>query len=326
MDILTEVPEPAWREFLDRVPGASIFQGPELKRVHEKTKGYRPLVVAVAMGNDIQALLASTVISYGPGRLSRFTARVVAIGGPLGTASAFPALLAAHDSLAARLALLSQVRNLEPPPERAPFEGAGYRWEDHLNYLIDLSRGEEAVRASMSKERRKGIARADRSGLELAEFRATDMKGCYELVKSTYSRAGVPLADPSLFEAAHEVLVPEGHLWVLAAVKEHVPVAVRLVLRWRETLYDWYAGSSEVGRSSHADEWLVWQVMRKGIAAGCSRFDFGGAGPPGAQYGPGEFKRRFGGAEVNPGRFEKAYRPLTVRASQAAYRIWRRWA
>ncbi len=325
MDVLTEVPESSWREFLDRAPGASIFQSPDLGRVYERTKGYRPLVVAVAAGNEITGLLASAVVSYAPGRLSRFTARAVAVGGPLGSPSVFPALLTAHDGVAGKLALLTQVRNLAPP-EPAPFAGAGYHWEDHLNFLVDLSRGEEAVRAGMSKERRKGIARAERGGLELAELGAKDMGACYQLLKETYFRAGVPLAHRSLFESAQEVLAPSRKLWTLAALADGVPVAVRFVLRWHETLFDWYAGSSERGRAAHADEWLVWQTLRKGVAAGCARFDFGGAGPPGAKYGPGEFKRRFGGAAVNPGRFEKVYRPLTLKASRVAYGIWRRWA
>lgn len=324
LDVLTEVPEVQWREFLDRVPGASIFQSPELRRVHESTKGYRPVVVAVAAGNEIQALLASTVISYGSTKLSRFTARAVAIGGPLGTPSAFHALLAAYDTVAGKLALLSQVRNLEPPSERGPFEEAGYSWEDHLDYLIDLSRGEAAVRAGMSKERRKGIAHAERSGLELVAVGSSEMPRCYGLLKETYSRAGIPLVHPSLFEAARKILGPAGQFWALAAAMDDVPVAVRLLLRYRETLFDWYAGSSEHGRSAHADEWLVWQTIRKGIDAGCTRFDFGGAGRPGAKYGPGEFKRRFGGVAINPGRFEKVYHTIATKFALKAYDAWRR--
>ena len=69
----------------------------------------------------------------------------------------------------------------------------------------------------------------------------------------------------------------------------------------------------------------MWEVLRRAIRAGCTAFDFQGAGAPGEAYGPGEFKRRFGGAETNPGRFEKVYRPLTLKVSKIAYELWRRW-
>jgi serine/alanine adding enzyme len=324
LEVLTEVPEAAWREFLSWAPGASIFQSPEMARVHERTNGYRPIVVAVASGNEIQALLASTVISYGPGRLSRFTARAVATGGPLGTPEAFPALLAAHDGLAGRLALLSQIRNLEPPADRAPFESAGYRWEDHDNFLIDLGKGEEGILREMAHSRRKGVARAERSGIDVVELGPRDVDAAYALLETTYARSGVPLAHKTLFVTAFEILAPKGHLWVLAALHEGIPCAVRFVLRWGATLYDWYAGSNDDARTIRADEWLVWQVFRKGITEGCGTFDFGGAGRPGEPYGPGEFKRQFGGTPFNPGRFEKVYRPLTLKATKAAYAVWQR--
>jgi lipid II:glycine glycyltransferase (peptidoglycan interpeptide bridge formation enzyme) len=108
----------------------------------------------------------------------------------------------------------------------------------------------------------------------------------------------------------------------MGAVLDGELMALRLVLRWGGTLYDWYAGS-DLDQPTHADEWLVWQVLRQGIREGCNTFDFGGAGKPDEPYGPREFKRRFGGQAVNPGRFEKVYRPLTFRATKAAYKAWR---
>ena len=64
----------------------------------------------------------------------------------------------------------------------------------------------------------------------------------------------------------------------------------------------------------------------RGMLEGCRTFDFGGAGPPGAAYGPAEFKRRFGGAMINPGRFERVYRPLVIRALRTGYKVGRKLA
>jgi len=177
----------------------------------------------------------------------------------------------------------------------------------------------------MSKARGKGISQAERAGLEVRDLGLRDLVRTHALVQETYNRARVPLADSSLFRSALEILGPRGNLWGVAAIRESKVCAVRFCLRWGPTVYDWYAGSSDTGRAIHADEWLVWEVLRRGIRSGLSTFDFQGAGQPGQPYGPREFKRRFGGEETNPGRFEKVYRPLTLKVSKVAYEIWRRW-
>ncbi len=325
-EVLTDISEAEWRAFLAETPGANVFQSPDLMRVYRKAQGYRSHVVAVESGGRVRALMASAIVSYTPGRLSSLSARAVVTGGPLGDVSHFPALLAAHDREASKAALLTQVRNLTTPPDPRPFETAGYSWEDHLNFLIDLDKGEEALLTGMSKARRKGIVQAERVSLKLRELRLVDLPVAYGLLEATYSRAEVPLAHRSLFYHAVSELAPE-HLIALGAEKDGELRAVRFVLQWGATLYDWYAGSA-LGEHLHADEWLVWQALHEGMARGCTRFDFGGAGRPDEPYGPREFKRRFGGATVNPGRFQKIYKPVALKVAKAAMRLGRRidWA
>ena len=325
MEVMTTVPVPAWTDFLETVPESSIYQSPDLMEVYANTEGYRPGVVAVDGPDGIRALLAFVLVSYAGGRFPKFATRSLIVGGPLGDTSQFPRLLAAHESGAIRQAVLSQIRNLYPPVDRAVFETSGYEWQDHMNYLLELSPGESALLSGMSKSRRKSIAGAERAGMHLLESGSSDLTLVYRLLQETYSRVKVPLAPRSLFESAFSLLVPQGQLWCLVAAVGGSSCAVRLVLRWKNTLYDWYAGSSELGREHHADEWLVWQILHQGIEEGCTLFDFGGAGIPGEAYGPAEFKRRFGGRAINPGRFERIYRPIASRLTKTAYGIWRQW-
>jgi serine/alanine adding enzyme len=325
MEIETEISEAEWRDFIERTPGGNIFQSPEMARVFRQTKGYKPQVVASLNGDSVTGLLASVVVSYYAGRLGPFASRAIAVGGPIGDPTAYSTLLDAHDNLVSKGALLTQIRNLTSPSDRTPFTSSGYRWEDHLNYLIDLRGGEDAIFAAMSKARRKGIALAAKAGLTIRRVDKNLLDRAYELLGLTYRRAGVILADMGLFQSALEILSPGDYILARVAVLGADVCAARFVLRSNHTLYDWYAGSSDLGRQVHADEWLVWGILREGVAKGCSTFDFGGAGRPNEMYGPREFKRRFGGSEANPGRFEKVYRPITSRVSKAAYDLWRRW-
>jgi len=324
MMLSADVPDTTWTSFLDSQPGSSIFQSPVLNRVYEKTVGFRPFVLAAGSHEEVSALVSGAIVSHSAGSLARLASRAIVIGGPLGEKSSFPAVLGALDRLAGKSALCTQIRNLREPSDKAVFVSLGYRWEDHMNFVVDLDQAEEALWRGLSKARRKAIERADRIGLKVIELKTEHVHAAYDLLLETYSRARVPLADCSLFENAIEMLGPRGQLWAVAALRDDTLCAVRFVLRWKRTLFDWYAGSSELGRTSHADEWLVWQLFLKGLQQGCVEFDFGGAGPPGTSYGPGEFKRRFGGTSINPGRFQKVYRPLRLRLSKVAFDAWRR--
>jgi lipid II:glycine glycyltransferase (peptidoglycan interpeptide bridge formation enzyme) len=247
------------------------------------------------------------------------------IGGPVGDPSTFATLLAAHDNLASKVAVLTQVRNLTAPKDLAPFESLGYRWEDHLNYLIDIRPGPDAILEGMSKARRKGIASGEKAGLAMWPTDKGGLERAYSVLRETHRRAGIPLADKSLFDSALDILAPRDLLMARVAALGGELCAARFVLRWKHTLYDWYAGSTDLGREVHADEWLVWEMLKEGVTKACRTFDFGGAGKPSESYGPREFKRRFGGSELNPGRFVKAYRPVVTRVTRAAYDVWMRW-
>ena len=94
---------------------------------------------------------------------------------------------------------------------------------------------------------------------------------------------------------------------LMAATGDQI-LAGRIVLLYRGTAYDWYAGSTPQGKRLHADEWLVWRAMLLAKEHRAVRFDFGGAGEPDQDYGPREFKRRFGGPITNIGRYTKVLR------------------
>lgn len=322
--VMTEVDEGKWQEFLARTDSSNPFQTPEMMRVYAGTRGYTPHVVAVEARGQVQALLASVLIHYANGGLQRFATRAITQGGPIGDPSGFSVLIHALDSYASKLALLSEIRNINEPKDPEEFLAAGYSWQDHLDFSVDLHQGERSVWEGMSRSRKKGISKAMQSGLEISKLAPANLSDAYGLLQDTYTRSRVPLADASLFENAMKLLCPSGKLLALGAAKEGSLCAVRFLLRARGVMYDWYAGSSDIGRDLHADELLVWEAFKEGIGGGAHMFRFGGAGRPGEEYGPGEFKRRFGGRALNPGRFTKSYHPVASFMAHGIYRVSRR--
>ncbi len=322
MPVVTDVSMKEWEEFYHSHNAIPIFQSPSMYQVYLRTKGLTPDVLFFVESGSIRGSLLSVLQVWGSGVIARRLSRFLIQAGPQGEAGVFAGLLKTHKRLAARKSVFSEIRPMVPDALlQQVARSCGFRWEPHLNYLVDLSRGEADLWSSMSKSRRKNIRTAEKSGLSI---RAVDggegVLHLHRLVQATYSRAGLPAPDLTLFEAAYDILGSRGGWLALFVCEGKTPIAARAVLVSNGVLHDWYAGSTDRGRELHADEWLVWEILKRGIAESRRTFDFGGAGGLEEAYGPGEFKRRFGGHEVHPGRMIAVHRPVEYLMGRAAWK------
>jgi len=315
-----------WEEFYHSHTAIPIFQSPDMYQVYARTKGLTPDVIFFVESGTIRGSLLSVRQVWGRGVVARRLSRFLIQAGPQGETAAIASLLKTHKRIAATKSVFSEIRPILPdPPLQRMARLCGFRWEPHLNYLVDLSRGEAELWSSMSKSRRKNIRAAEKSGLSIHNV---DGRGgvlrLHGLVQESYSRAGLPAPDLTLFEAAYDILGSCGGWLGLVVCEGKTPIAARAVLVSNGVLHDWYAGSSDRGRNLHADEWLVWEILKRGIAESRRMFDFGGAGGLEETYGPGEFKRRFGGHEVRPGRMIAVHRPVEYFMGRAAWKAMSR--
>jgi len=297
-----------------------------MSEVFESTKNYKPLFVAIDEAGVTQSLVLASIIKEGGGIKGAMSSRAVVTGGPLLKGGIVGPLIGAFDKLARSETLYAQIRNLRDVSQfRETFEEAGYAYEEHLNYVHDLSRPPAEIFSDFSDGRKKGIKKAESRGIreKVAEEKG-DVDIFYEILSHTYKEARVPLADKSLFLAAWRILVPKGMARLVLALKGDEVLAARFYLTHRGIIHDWYAGASPKGKTDNASELLVWSTMRWGNANNYKLFDFGGAGKPGEHYGPGEFKRRFGGIRTAFGRFQKIYHPVRYLAGKKGYGILRR--
>jgi serine/alanine adding enzyme len=316
-EILERPHERPWREALRLRPDALLFQWPEMLELYEASRGLEPgalVAVEKSSGKGIACLAWETIEPKG--RLRRWLLkRCVVRGGPvyepgneLGRRAA-RALVARHAELMRRRAVYSQFRNAYIGTGIAEaLQGLG-RAEPQRNFMIDLSEGPEPVFSGMSSSRRKGIRRAERDGLTVRRVSSSDdIDRCYGLFTVTYRRAGLPLFDVSLFRAAARVLGDRVRFYL--AQKDEEGLAARAMLLTGHSMYDWFAGSTQDGERSKANELIVWQALREACDLGLRVFDFGEAGNPEHPYGPREFKRRFGGRSVDYQRTAMQYAPI----------------
>ena len=292
-----------------------------MSEVFASTKNYKPLFVAIDEADVTQSLILASLIKEGGGIKGAMSSRAVITGGPLLKGGSVGSLIEAFDELARSEVLYAQLRNLRDMSQfRGTFEEAGYVFEEHLNYVHDLSRSPAIIFSDFSDGRKKGIRKAESRGIrEKVAEEEGDVDIFYEIVSHTYKEAHVPLADKSLFFAAWRILVPKGMARLTLALKGDDVLAARFYLTHRGIIHDWYAGASPKGKAENASELLIWSAMKWGNANRYRLFDFGGAGRPGEDYGPGEFKRRFGGEQTAFGRFLKVYHPVRYLAGRKGY-------
>ena len=143
----------------------------------------------------------------------------------------------------------------------------------------------------------------------------------YGLIKETYKKAKIPLADISLFKSAYDVLAPCGMVKYFFATYNNINIGAQAFLLYKDRIFAWYLGAAKEYLNYHPNEYLTWYILKWGKCQGFRVFDFGGAGKPGVKYGPRDYKREFGGDEVNYGRHKKIYKPLATKITDTGFRL-----
>jgi len=272
------------------------------------------------------------VVTLKDGLLRRFTSRAVAYGSVLYDFSregedALSALLSAYVKTMGHEVLFTELRNLSDLGAAQPIlDDAGFIYEDHLDYLIDVDKPVEEVMRAIRKHTRKNIRAVERRGEVLVEeVRSRDLwPVCYELLRKTYANAQVPLADYSLFEAAFEVLGSKGMLQCMVARVGDAYVAISIDLSYKDIVYGWYGGVDRAYGSYNPNAFLTWRVLEWAATHGYRTYDFGGAGKPDEAYGVRDFKAKFGGELVCFGRNTCVHAPLLLNVGKFGYAIYRR--
>jgi serine/alanine adding enzyme len=319
-----------WEQFVYDHPQGNIFQSPDIAAVYKKTKYYTPVTIAAvdADSNTILSLLNGVIIKeFDRFFFERFTARSIITGGPLfldneaGRISV-KKIMEYYDSKFGKEVVYTETRNLWDIKEQIILPG--YEYEDHLNYLIDLTAGDQKIWTKLSKARKYGINKSKKMGVEIHEMNTSDeLPILYNLLAETYKKARHPLADISLFNSLFSVLLPKKRVKIFFAKHEENYIGAIIILIYKNKIYDLYSCSKVEYSHYYPSDRLVWHVLEWGSANHYSVFDFMGAGKPQEKYGVRDFKKQFGGTLVNFGRLKKIHSPTTMWAIQKGFSLYR---
>ena len=189
------------------------------------------------------------------------------------------------------------------------FEKAGFEYVPHLNFHVDTS-SVEVVEANLGKSRKRDIRTSLRDGATIIEKPTLEqVREYYAILEHLYkTRVKTPLFPFSFFEKLWQ---HKDGRFILVELNGEIIGGTVCVEQEGKCLYEWFvSGRDGEWKSIFPSSLATYAGIKYAAEHGCARFDMMGAGKPDEAYGVRDFKARFGGKEVEHGRFLCVTKPV----------------
>lgn len=340
-----------WEALVKASATGTWFQTPEAYEFFAgQAESFRPFAIAVANGANGEngdatlngGALRGVCVGYvtvEKSAMKQFlTRRAIIIGGPAladdATDEEVEALLNAVRKELKSKAIYVETRNFNDYSKwRSAFEAAGFEYVPHLNFHVDTS-SIEIVDSNIGKSRKRDIKTTIREGvsivsigdsrLEIGDSEVERMVHEYYLtLKNLYeTKVKTPLFPESFFQALAKH--PDGRI-LLTMKNGKVIGGTVCVAQEGKCLYEWFVcGRDGEWKAIFPSCYATYAGIRYAAEHNMPRFDMMGAGTPKEAYGVRDFKARFGGKEVEHGRFLCIIKPLLYKIGVFGVKILKR--
>ena len=299
----------AWNRFVEAAPYHAfpqLWEWGELRR----GAGWRPVRLAVGPAREeplagVQLLLRPMPVlgwhlAYAP-------------RGPIGRLDEPPV----RDALVAALRSLGhaeRIATVRADPEvgiGAPFGAAlmqppwhpAAKVQPPITRVIDLTAGEDALRAALRRKHRQYVNKAERDGVTIEWFdgsAAPDVIGpaladFNRIYRLTASRAGFVARDSAYYERVWATFAPGARVRLSFALLGGERVATLFHFLCGDRVVEAYGGMTDAGAESRSNYLLKWAAIAGFAREGFAIYDLWGLATGGIR----QFKEGFGGAEVS---------------------------
>ncbi len=329
-----DIDRTAWSALVRESETGTWFQMPE---AYEFFKSQPELFKPFAFGIENEGQIRCVCVGYITEEKSTIrqmlTRRAIIVGGPALTDDCtndeVEALMSAVRKKLKSKAIYVETRNFNDYSKwRTAFEAAGYAYQRHLNFHVDTS-SVEVVEANLGKSRKRDIKTSFRDGAVIIEKPTLEqVREYYTILEHLYkTRVKTPLFPFSFFEKLWQH--KDGRFILVALNNEIIGGTVCVVFNRDKfetinrkfeittppsVVYEWFAcGRDGEWKTIFPSTVATYSGIRYAAEHGCARFDMMGAGKPDEAYGVRDFKAKFGGKEVEHGRFVCITKPLLYR-------------
>lgn len=324
----SEIDKQQWHALIEDSSVATWFQSPEAYAFYASLpKEMLPFVVGVTDDNKLTGVVVGYITNENNPIKQFFTRRAIIIGGPLLASSiSNEALIALLNAVKKQLgeAIYIETRNFNDYSRWCNvFEQCGFAYQPHLNFHVDTT-SVEIVEQNLGKSRKRDIKTSIRDGASIVENPTIEqIRAYYKLLKHLYAtKIKTPLFSLNFFEQLYTH--PSGRFILVEKEGEIIGGTVCVELP-NKCLYEWFVcGRDGEWKSIFPSSLATYAGIRYAAEHACPRFDMMGAGKPKEAYGVRDFKARFGGEQVENGRFLCIRNLLLYKIGKMAVRLLKR--
>ncbi len=165
--------------------------------------------------------------------------------------------------------------------------------------IIDVTRSEDDLLASMSQNTRRKVRIAERDGVQIRVGSVEDLPTLYDLYRVTGERDHFLIRPPEYYEKAWKTFIESGLAHPLIAEIDGKPIAMVILFHFAHKCWYFYGASSNESRESMPNYLLQWHAIKWAKANGYAEYDLWGAPntfvETDSMWGVFAFKRGFRG-------------------------------
>lgn len=315
-----------WSALVAASATGTWFQGPEAYEFYASMPElFKPFVVGLENEGALRAVCVGYVTIEKSALKQMMTRRAIIVGGPaLADNCSEEETIALTGAVRKQLkseAIYVESRNFNDYNRwKDAFAAAGFEYVPHLNFHVDTS-SVEVVEANLGKSRKRDIRTSLRDGATIIEKPTLEqVREYYAILEHLYkTRVKTPLFPFSFFE---KLWKHKDGRFILVALNNEIIGGTVCVEQEGKCLYEWFAcGRDGEWKTIFPSTLATYSGIRYAAEHGCARFDMMGAGKPDEAYGVRDFKAKFGGKEVEHGRFLCVTKPLLYRIGKLGVAI-----
>lgn len=287
--------DPRWAAFLASSPSSGIFHHPAWSQLLAECYGYRPFIAALQTSEGALTAAVPLMEIDSPITGKRWVSLPFSdYCWPL-YADEYALRELAEGML--NLAAKNQISRLELRgmyPALPALEVSSR----YVIHMIDLTPGEQWVWKNIHAMHRRNIKIAQENDVKVTVGETKEhLADFFRLHSVTRRRLGVPTQPWKYFKSMHNLLLEQGHGFLLLAYRQGQCLAGAIFLHSKETLTYKYGASIEDGLRYRPNNLLMWTAIQKGCEDSFRHFDMGRTDLDNS--GLRTFKSRWGASETS---------------------------
>lgn len=312
-----------WENLIVNSVNSSPFQSPAFLHFFNSLDGFKADAFASEEDGNLTSLMIVTIQEEN-GLLKYFSRRGIIYGGPIvevGKEASFTKLLEEAVKAYRRKLIFIEIRNyFDYSFLDRSLKSAQFSFVPWLNFQLQIADA-DTMKKAMSSSRLRQIKKAIKSGAtwDVAD-KQEDVVAFYNILNGLYkNKIKKPLFPLDFFTTFFQRKIG---VFLLVYYENKVIGGIMCPVLPNKAIYEFYVcGLDTEFKDQYPSVMATWAAMEYAAQHNIKVFDFMGAGSPDEDYGVREFKSRFGGNEVNHGRYLRVINPLLYQVGKWGLKI-----